>query len=102
SDSQETGGLERVVLGAYRLDVAESCQSTLEGIEVEERDDVVHLRLLRCPRAAGRCAAVPLLDQGLPQVLRHRIARGLRVERGAGGRIGEDPLDGLRPTGDRA
>src|SRR5699024_2435424 len=102
SDPQATSGLERVVLGTERLDVAESCQSALEGIEVEERDDVIHFRLLRCPRATRCRAAVPLLDQRLAQVLRDRVARGLRIEWGAGGRIGEDPLDGLRPTGDRA
>src|SRR5699024_1577896 len=87
SDPQATSGLERVVLGTERLDVAESCQSALEGIEVEERDDVIHFRLLRCPRATRCRAAVPLLDQRLAQVLRDRVARGLRIEWGAGGRI---------------
>ena len=102
SHAVATGGLQRMVLLAQRMKVAEPSEPSPAGIEVEERDDVVDLRLLGPARATRDGADRPLFDQRPAQVVGNLVARRLCIERGAGGGVSEDPLDGLRPSSDHA
>ena len=69
---------------------------------MEERNDMVDLRLLSPTRAAGNGAHRPLLDQGLPKISGNLVCRRFCIDGSAGSGISEDPLDALRTASDVA
>src|SRR5699024_5419698 len=91
-----------MMLLAQRMQVSEPSETALERIQMEERNDMVDLRLLCPARAAGNGAHRPLLDQCLPKISGDLVGGRLSVDGCAGSGIGEDPLDVLRTAGDVA